>query len=90
MAVLENVLQVLSIKKKVQGNFSARLAIAARAVLDTQNKVVVEPDYPVGSIAGATVTTAPALKLTDIANGKRYAVVMNNGALDIIEIAAND
>jgi len=82
---LSQAINIISIKKKVGGNFSAALAIAARALLDVNNNVVFDPDFPVGGIAGATVQTAPAVVFTDIATGLKYAMVVKNGAPEFIQ-----
>jgi hypothetical protein len=82
---LSQVINLLSIRKRIKGNFSADLAIAARALLDVNNKVVFDPDFQVGNIPGATVQTAPAVLFTDIATGLKYAMVMKNGAPEFIQ-----
>lgn len=82
---LSQAVNLISIRKKVGGNFSAALAIAARALLDMKNNVVVDPDFPVAGIAGATVATAPAILFTDIATGVKYAMVVKNGAPEFIQ-----
>lgn len=88
MAAGQTVSQItnqLAIKKNVGGNFSSALSICSRAVLDKFNNVFVEPDFNVAGIAGATLTTAPALIFIDIATGTPYALVVKNGALDLIQ-----
>ena len=82
---LSQAINLISIRKKVGGNFSAALAIAARALLDVNNKVVFDPDFNVTNIPGATVTTAPAIVFKDIATGVRYAMVVKNGAPEFIQ-----
>jgi len=82
---LSQAINLISIRKKVGGNFSAALAVAARALLDMNNKVVFDPDFQVGAIPGATVQTAPAILFTDIATGQKYAMVVKNGAPEFIQ-----
>ena len=82
---LSQAVNLISIRKKVGGNFSAALAIAARALLDVKNNVVFDPDFPVARIPGATVPTAPAILFTDIATGVKYAMVVKNGAPQFIQ-----
>jgi hypothetical protein len=82
---LSQAVNLISIKKKVGGNFSAALAIAARALLDVNNNVVFDPDFPVGAISGATLRTAPAIIFTDIATGLKYAMVVKNGAAEFVQ-----
>lgn len=77
---LSQAVNLISIRKKVGGNFSAALAIAARALLDVNNNVVFDPDFQVANIPGATIATAPAIVFTDIATGLKYAMVIKNGA----------
>jgi hypothetical protein len=82
---ISQAVNLISIKKKVGGNFSAALAIAARALLDVNNNVVFDPDFPVANIAGATLRTAPAIVFTDIATGLKYAMVIKNGAPEYVQ-----
>ena len=82
---LSKAVNLISIRKKIGGNFSAALAIAARALLDTHNSVVFDPDFPVANIPGATVPTAPAIVFTDIATGTKYAMVVKNGAMELVQ-----
>jgi hypothetical protein len=82
---LSKAVNLISIRKKVGGNFSAALAIAARALLDINNNVVFDPDFQVAGIPGSTLSTAPAIVFTDIATGLKYAMVVKNGAPEFIQ-----
>jgi hypothetical protein len=82
---LSQAVNLISIRKKVGGNFSAALAIAARALLDVKNNVVFDPDFQVANVPGSTMATAPAIVFTDIATGLKYAMVVKNGATELIQ-----
>lgn len=77
---LRQILDQIAITKKIGGKAGAELSVATRAVIDNNNDIVVDPDFNVTAIPGATIGSSAAIIFTDIVTGKKYAMLIKEGA----------
>ncbi len=61
---LRQAINTIQTQKKIGGNYQASLAIAARAVLNINNDVAIDPDDILGTIGTALKVVTPVTPLT--------------------------